>query len=477
MNDGRRPLAATLAALVPEWPDDPQVAIRAAVRASGKKVVVLDDDPTGTQTVHGVPVLTTWSVETLQAELRNELPAFYVLTNSRAMPPAAAQALNAEIGRNLVTAAREVGREFVVVSRSDSTLRGHYPGEVEALAEAMSRNFDATLLIPCFHEGGRYTIDDIHYVAEGEWLVPAAETEFARDQAFGYRSSNLHDWVEEKTEGRVPAAQVASITIDDIRMGGPERVRARLSELAHGSVCVVNAASNRDLAVFTLGLLWAEKEGGVYLYRTAASFVPLRSGLEGRPLLTASDLDLPAEGGGLIVVGSYVPRTTGQIGYLLSREGVLGVEVAVERLLVDEHAGDEVTRVAREAEDGLQQGQDVVIYTSRRLVGSDDREASLGIGSRVSKGLVAIVRSITLRPRYVLAKGGITSSDIATAALDVRRALVLGQIRPGVPIWSLGPESRYPGMPYIVFPGNVGTTETVDEIVTDLRPPADRRGP
>jgi hypothetical protein len=52
---------ALLATLPPEWPKDLFPEIRERVQAPGKKVVVLDDDPTGTQTVHHLWVLTRWS--------------------------------------------------------------------------------------------------------------------------------------------------------------------------------------------------------------------------------------------------------------------------------------------------------------------------------------------------------------------------------------------------------------------------------
>jgi hypothetical protein len=190
-----------LAGLPDEWPEDVLPEIQGQVTASRRKVVVLDDDPTGTQTVHGVPVLTEWSVDGLRAELANELPAFYLLTNSRSLPLTKAKAMNAEIGHNLVEAARQAKREFAVVSRSDSTLRGHFPGEVSALTEALKSDFDAWLIIPFFLEGGRYTINDVHYVAEGQWLIPAGETEFARDAAFGYQASNLHPARRTRTRG------------------------------------------------------------------------------------------------------------------------------------------------------------------------------------------------------------------------------------------------------------------------------------
>src|SRR5512134_1587092 len=114
MNASRRPLTDLLQSLPPEWPNDPLPAIAAALQARREKVVVLDDDPTGTQTVHGVPVLTQWPVEALRAELANDLPVCFLLTNSRSLPLPEAQALNAEIGHNLQQAAQLANKQFVV---------------------------------------------------------------------------------------------------------------------------------------------------------------------------------------------------------------------------------------------------------------------------------------------------------------------------------------------------------------------------
>lgn len=452
------------ASLPPEWPDALLPEIQAQVRASGRKVVVLDDDPTGTQTVHGIPVLTEWSPAALAAELANDLPCFYILTNSRSLPLVQAQALNAAIARNLVEASTEVGKDFVVVSRSDSTLRGHYPGETDALAQALGGGFDATLLIPFFLEGRRYTIGDVHYVEEGEDLIPAGETPFARDAAFGFRSSDLREWVQEKRDGRVQAAAVASISIEDLRLGGPGRVAQRLLALGSGSVCVVNAAGYRDMEVFVAGLLAAEAQGRRFLYRTAASFVRVRAGIAPRPLLTPTELGFEQPGGGLFVVGSYVPKTTKQVEALLAQTDIARLEIDVQALLAEERQSQEIGRVTKAVEAALRAGENVVIYTSRKLISATDAESSLAIGQRVSDSLIAIVGGIQIRPRFVLAKGGITSSDVATKALDIKSAAVLGQILPGVPVWRCGPESRYRGMTYIVFPGNVGGEDALVEV-------------
>lgn len=454
--------------LPPEWPQDLRPLIRKQVRESNTKIVVLDDDPTGTQTVHGVSVLTEWSVESLRSAMDDDTPAFYVLTNSRSLPFAEARSMNFEIGRRLREAAEKSGRRYVVVSRSDSTLRGHFPGEVVALTEGISRDFDAWIVVPFFLEGGRYTIQDVHYVDEEGWLVPAAETDFARDKVFGYAASNLKQWVEEKTHGRVSAKEVHSISIEDLREAGPNQVTERLTDLHDGRVCIVNAASYRDLEVFVLGLLRAEALGCRFLYRTAASFVQVRAGLSPRPLLSRGDVALSEAGGGLTVVGSHVQRSTRQLHELLRLPGIVGIEMDVGVILDDRRNEAERERVLDLAEKNLQKGKDVVVYTSRKLI-KGLAEENLSIGNRVSKALTSVIRRLSTKPRYLVAKGGITASDIATQGMNVKRSLVLGQILPGVPVWRLGPESRFPGLPYVVFPGNVGGPGAMVDAVKKMR--------
>jgi len=443
--------------------------IQAMIERSGATVVVLDDDPTGTQTVHGIPVLTTWSVKSLRAELKKDLPVFYVLTNSRSLPSREAQALNHRIGRNLIKAASLAARKITVISRSDSTLRGHFPEEVYTLAHSLGENFDGLLIIPFFGKGGRYTIGDIHYVQEEDDLVPVGETVFAQDAYFGYHASNLRQWVEEKTEGNISYKEVASISIDDIRLGGPNRVADLLLSLTDFTICVVNAASTCDLQVFVRGLLAAEERGKRYLYRTAASIVPIRSGIPPQPILARGDFNLSKRSGALLIVGSFVPLTTSQLNHLLTQKDLFAIELHVQALLVKGKREEEIERVASLADQNLSNGVDTVIYTSRSLSPGENSESSLAINRKVSDSLVNVIRSITTRPRYLLCKGGITSSDVATRGLDVKRALVFGQIQEGVPVWVLGSESRFPDLIYVVFPGNVGEPDALSQILNLLR--------
>lgn len=451
-----------------EWPTDPWPKIVEAVAVSRQKLVVIDDDPTGTQTVHDVAVLTRWDFASLQRELSAPGAAFFILTNSRSLPEAEASDLNREIALNLRAAAFHAGRGLSVVSRSDSTLRGHFPAEMDALAGSLGERSAPWVLVPFFEAGGRRTINDVHYLTEVGKLLPVGDSAFARDPVFGYRASNLRDWVEEKTRGRVPATAVHSISLDEIRMGGPNKVRERLSRLGPADVCIVNSASQRDLETFVLGALLAEAQGGRFLYRTAASFVAARGGIATRAPLTATDLKLPPGSGGLVVVGSHVEKTTAQLQRLLSGRKVCALEISVEKLLNPSARGAEISRVAERADVALVGGEEVVLHTSRDLVTGMTTNDNLNIGRSISDGLVAIVRQIKVKPRYLIAKGGITSSDLATKALGVERAIVAGQLLPGVPVWRLETPARWPDLPYIVFPGNVGDDDALLQAVARL---------
>lgn len=458
----------TLNQLPSEWPHDLMPEIQKKLVNQSIKIVVLDDDPTGTQTVHHVPVLTRWNADELTEELNRSSPVFYLLTNSRSLQPEASLALTLEIGKNLRRASQVAHTKIAVISRSDSTLRGHFPLEIEALAEGMEEEFDACLVIPFFLEGGRFTIHNVHYVAIGKSLVPAGETEFAKDATFGYHSSNLCDWIQEKTNNKIAANQVAVISIDDLRLGGPDQILDQLSRMSHGQMCVVNAASYRDLEVLVLALLQAEEMGKRFVYRTAASFVRVRAGISPNKLLGRAELRQPGDFGGLTIVGSHVPRTTEQLRALQSSYALVDVEISVQRLLDPENRGEIIRNSIELITDAIQSGKDVLVYTSRKLFQGADGRQSLEINRLVSSTLIEIVRQLVVRPRFLIAKGGITSSDIATQGLHVTRAEVLGQISPGIPVWRLGPETKYPGLPYVVFPGNVGNETTLVEIFKKL---------
>ena len=433
------------------------------------RLVVLDDDPTGTQTCHGISVLTTWEVDTLQEEFSSDGRGCFILTNSRAFNPDEVRKLLNEVLANVKEAARAVGIRYEIVLRGDSTLRGHFALEVEAATNSLG-NLDGLVMAPFFFQGGRYTIDDIHFVKEGEDLVPAAQTQFAEDRTFGYKSSHLCDYVTEKTGKR---KRFLSVTIDNVRLGGPEKVAGLLKTTHEQTVVIVNAAAESDMHIFCVGLLLATMAGKRFLFRTGAAFVSSRLGIDQIQPLRPDEVDAryySRTTGGLIVAGSYVPKTTEQLAVLRNGRGtqLQTLEVDVEDLMKRDHAAVQslMTSVSQEVSRYLSSGRDVLIMSSRKLITGTDGASSLSVGSVVARALVDIVRMVSVRPRYLLAKGGITSSDAATKILEIKKATIMGQSTAGSPIWkSEEPTSKWPGIPFIVFPGNVGGAQTLKEVV------------
>lgn len=451
------------------YPGELLPAIREEFIKTGKTLVVLDDDPTGTQTSYDVTVLTEWTVALLVEELRKKPSILFILTNTRSMPEHAAVRLTREIGQNLKEAVKETGQEIVTISRSDSTLRGHFPAEVAALAQAVNQEDAVWILVPAFIEGGRFTIGDVHYIKEGQELIPIANTPFAKDRVFGYFHSNLKEWVEEKTKGNVKATQVISFSLEDIRLGGPQEVYNKLVMCHPGQICIVNAASYKDLEVFVMGVLMAEKSGQKFIYRTSATFVPIRAGMVPGKIFRPVKEQVDSPNGSLVVVGSYVPKTTSQLTHLLSQGSHQSMEVNVTRLLHSPQRMEYAASIIQQTGEWLASGKDVVIYTSRQLETGNDPESNLQINSVVSAFLVSIIQGLTVRPAFIVAKGGITSSDLASKGLGAIKALILGQVIPGVPVWQMDSKSKFPEIIYVVFPGNVGDQAALAQVCNMLK--------
>ena len=453
----------------------PAADVAAVVAASGRVLVVLDDDPTGTQSVADLPVLTRWEVDDLRWALEQGAAAFYVLTNTRSLDPDDAARRNREVVANALTAAEGSGSRLGFVSRSDSTLRGHYPLEPDVIADELEHRAgvrtDAVVVVPAFPDAGRITVGGVHHTRGPDGtVVPVAETEFARDATFGYTSSALAAYVEEKSGGRVTADQVIGLDLALVR--GPAGGIADALDAATGSTpVVVDVVTENDLRALALGLAESERRGRSLLYRVGPPFVRARIGQEVRAPLTAAEAyagTRPASGGGLVVVGSHVGLTTRQLGVLTAEHPATVVEIGVERLLSTD-APAELDRAVTAVTTALAEG-DVVVHTSRLLVRRDDPTESLRIARTVSAAVVEVVRRTLAErpPRFVVAKGGITSSDVATAGLEIRRAVVRGPMLPGiVSLWQPvgGPAE---GIPYVVFAGNVGDDRSLLDVVRVL---------
>lgn len=420
------------------------------------KLVVLDDDPTGSQTVHSCLLLTRWDADTLREALLDESPLFFVLTNTRGMAATRAADITREVCRNLKHALGDLARagrviEPIVISRSDSTLRGHYPIETDVIAEELGP-FDAHFLIPAFIEGGRVTRDGVHYLIVDGKPVPVNETEFARDSVFSYHHAFLPDYVEEKTRGRIRADQVERFDLATVRAGSLER----LLDLRGNIACVVDAESHADLAAFAADLKAAAQRGKRFLCRSAAGIVSALAALPPQPV-AAEDMQRYVRGArpGVVIVGSHVNKTTRQLQQLLNEPDVASIEVNVARLPDQEN--DLLSGILERIEIVHARGQTAVIFTSRDELTFADEQTRLDFGAIVSAFLMEVVQRLPTDIGFLISKGGITSNDVLSRGLALRTARVLGQILPGCSVVRCpGDHPRYPDLPVVIFPGNVG---------------------
>ena len=425
-------------------------------RRRGGPLVVLDDDPTGTQAVANVPVLLEWDEALVAETAASGTSAVYLLTNSRALPPEEAGAIVLDAASTAVSA---LGRPRVAL-RGDSTLRAHLLEEYLAVCEAVyGGRRPPLLLVPALPPAGRITVGGVHYVERGSVRTPLHETEYAADPSFAYRDARLLQWAEDRSGGLFARADGREVHRERLRTEGPGAVADELLALAEQgrpAVCAPDAETFDDLQAIAEGLELAEAAGAEVVVRSAPTFVGVVAGN-----LAQGGVAPPAAGDGLLVVcGSYVPASTRQLTALEAAHPGALVEVDV-LALASERPEREIDRAAREASGLLRRDGLAVVATPReRPAGTTTFEA----GRRIAEHLAAVARRVDPPPGVVLAKGGITSAVTARAGLGARSGLVLGPLVDGVALWRLdrgGGET----IPYVVFPGNVGDDSTLLGVV------------
>jgi uncharacterized protein YgbK (DUF1537 family) len=397
------------------------------------KMVVLDDDPTGIQTVHGCLLITQWDEQSVRLGFEDAELFFYILTNTRAMTREDAEQVTREAMEMVIKVNQDYGYRLIIVSRSDSCLRGHFPLETDVMRQCLVQHgytvAPKTPFCPAFIEAGRVTIDGVHYMKDGNRLIPVSETEFARDNVFAYHTSVLRDYIKEK--GANP---------DDYE--------------------IVNAQGYDELRAFAEHLTSdIIPQTSSIVIRSSSSLPKAISGIADIPLLDCNILK--HQGVGCFVVGSHVKKTTQQLENLLQAEGTCAIEVDVQRIL------DDAPLLMSETLDTIQQVVDnhltPVIYTSRQEIRLDDANQRQHLGQQVSDFLVDIVYRLPFTPSYLVGKGGITSHDILTKGLGIKSARVLGQVINSVPC------VMTEKFPYIIFPGNVGSEQSLREVYEKLK--------
>lgn len=454
--------------------------------AAPLKIVVLDDDPTGSQTLHGCPLLLRWDQASLRAGLAHPSPFLFLLANTRALDPAAAAARVRAICRELrpaLAAAQAAGAlpHWLLVSRGDSTLRGHFPLEVDVLAAELGP-FDATLLAPAFLPGGRTTRDGVHLL-HGE---PVHTSAFARDRLFGYRTSDLPAWVEEKSGGRIPAAAVERLSLAELdRAAAPaglQQLCARLAGFA-GNVCVaVDAERPQHLAALGAAVreltapAAAERWGRPrrFLFQAAASLLNGLVELGAPPLDPAGLAALRRRDGagrplpGLVLVGSHVPLADAQLEQLLAEPACAGLELPVARLArVLEGPAPTELLASLEADWGerleglLAAGRTPVLYTSRGELHCRHAAERRRLGLALAALMARLAARLAPRLGYLLSKGGITSHTLLADGLQLPLVELQGQLLPGLSLVLTPAGAAVPRLPVLTFPGNLGAGDTL----------------
>ncbi len=439
--------------------------------ANQPKIIVLDDDPTGSQTVHSCLLLLKWDVDTLMLGLQDASPIFFVLTNTRSLTPEAAKAVTTEVCENLKTALKNTNTEnFLLVSRSDSTLRGHYPVETDAIADHLGP-FDAHFLTPEFFEGGRVTVDSTHYIEADGKRTATHNTEFAKDSVFGYSTSYLPEYVEEKTKGKIPASQVERFLLQEIRQGTLDR----LMSLKNNQCVAVDGEQQSDLDQFSADLTAAAAQGKKFLFRSAASLLTSLANLPPQPYSPES-MDRAARSSlGAVIIGSHVKKTTQQLKKLLEVPSITGVEIDVAQIKDNpDTAHDELLQKAlSQIEQIHADGKTPAVYTSREELTFSDTQTRLAFGEAVSTLLMDIVKGLPQDIGFLISKGGITSNDTLSKGLALTSARLLGQVIPGVSVVTTASDHpQFADLPVVLFPGNVGGKDALATAYQRLATPA-----
>lgn len=437
--------------------------------------MVLDDDPTGSQCVADIPIVTEWSDDSLRWLMSQGTSMGFVMTNSRALPAVRAAAVCEQIVDRALPIATELGLELVFLSRSDSTLRGHFAAELDAICRALGRHgqpAEAIVFAPAFFEAGRTTEDDIHYVQTADGRTPVAETPYAADATFGFTESWLPAWIQGRGGG-VPWP-VSTLSLAELRRPDSDRVTlvpdnpGHLAAPHRPPIVVVNGVTQADYDAAAEAARSAVRAGSRIVIRCGPSFVASWLGLP--PPTPVREIPVAVTDGtdsGLIVVGSHVPTTSKQLAYARQSLALPTVTLEVEQLL-EADAAQHIARVASTLIELLGSG-DVVLCTTRSAIVDADPQVSLEIAAGIAGAVVATVKLVLAAtdPAWLIVKGGITSATVIRDAMGFTRGWITGQVFQSLlPIWRQADET---GIPTIIFPGNVGTESTLADVVGRLR--------
>jgi len=437
------------------------------------KFVVIDDDPTGSQTVHDCLLLLKWDCSTLGKGFESKSNLFFILANTRSLSENDAKLTIEEICKNLKTVitSQAYEEEIIFISRGDSTLRGHNYLEPIALNSCLGP-FDATFHIPAFIEGKRFTINGSHFVDK----TPISQTIFATDKIFGYETSNVKNLLYQQSKSQINFEDIQNLLLSDIEMLNDEEnniVFKTLKNLKNNKHVVVDVENYSQLKKFSLVIKKLIKQKK-FLFRTAASFI---SSISEKKSVSQSEIFfsnlrirnkeksfLP----GLIIVGSYVELSTIQLNNLLEISNCNPVELDVFEFFKITSSDNNKKRnlfknkFLREIRVSFEKGKTPVLFTSRKFMSLDYSE-QFNFYNSLALFIAELVADLKYEIGYLISKGGITTNFILSKGLNADFVYLEGQILTGISVVTCNLRNDQ-NLPIVTHPGNIGTKDSLVNI-------------
>ena len=412
------------------------------------KTVVLDDDPTGTQFATGVRVLLEWDSQTIVDSL-TDADAVYIQTNSRSISEEKAVELSRKIKLETELAGKILGQHINFILRGDSTLRGHVFAETDVFVAPNSK----LLFVPAYPDIGRTTLGAIHRVKIEGVDTPAHETEFASDPVFPFSTSLLTDYVSEKS-----SRKSTTITLSQVR-SGIENLADLFLAIPDGVVILPDVETNEDIRAIAAAANLLREAGTSVVVRCSALLAAMMVGVDSKKLLTGPIITEPFSV--LLASGSHTAGATSQ---LLEVSKEYGAPVVINTSDAMQNAKECGKKAVQSVLLQLEESYFGFITTERTRLAEHN---TLEHGEKVMEALISAVTQISPLVEAVIAKGGITSADVARKGIGAKSAWVLGQILPGISLWKIEDRTGR-SLYYVVVPGNVGDSKTLVSVLQIL---------
>ncbi len=427
------------------------------------KIIVIDDDPTGSQSVHDCLLLLNWNYQTLLEGLRSNSNLLFILANTRSLSEKEVKVRLKEICNNLykISLDENLQDNLIFVSRGDSTLRGHNFLEPYLINKYLGP-FDATFHIPAFLEANRITIDGKHFV-DG---IPAHKTTFAKDNIFGYETNDLKKLLYKKSRSKIKLKNIKKLNfIEESSFSELKKFMENLKNNTHVIVDIERFSQLEKFSEIIRELINQKK----FLFRTAASFLKTISVTKNnkKDNFYYSQLRIRDKRNhflpGLIIIGSHTEISTNQFKKLVELNTFEAIELDVEEFHEIHVLKENRTKIIQFKKNILEKIREAIknsfipiIFTSRKVKIFEDELEQMDFYNSLSFLISQIVSDIKYEIGYLISKGGITSNTILNSSFNIDYVYLEGQICNGISLVKAKLVHKNNELPIITFPGNLG---------------------